>query len=101
LPPAWVGESSIVTNLRRRIIREGSPERASRLFERASATTVNRCVGSVAAAPCACEASANRRLTVTATSTADAYCSGITTGSLPLGWSMDSMIFARRWRLFE
>jgi len=94
LPPALVRESSIATNLRNCTSREGSPERASRLLERASATTLKRWVASVVVAPCS--DSANNWLTVAATSTAEAYCSGITIGSLPLGWSIESMMRASR-----
>jgi len=98
LPAALVGESSIATRVRSRAMRDGLSERTTRLLERASATTLKRCEVSAPGAA-ACGASANRRFTISATSSAEACASGITTGSPPPGWSIESMILARRCRL--
>ena len=96
LPVTLVGASSVLTRLRNRASREGFSARASRLLERLSGTITMRWVGS---APAVCGVSANKRLTVWATSTAEACFSGMTMPSLPLGWSIDSMIFSMRCRL--
>jgi hypothetical protein len=66
---------------------------------RASAMICTRCVGSLADVAVAEPTSVSNRFSVCARSTAEAYRTGTSTGSVPPPWSMVSMIRAMRFRL--
>ena len=102
-PEALDGVSICVTRLRTRLIRAGLSERMSKLLVRTSGETTNRCPGSPETAPgtagAAPRPSAISRLSCSAKSSAEAYCSLMTTSSPPLGWSIESMILLMRFTL--